>query len=176
MKLLTNVETTKLGLNHPTIGLVGLQLDEGEYHDVVVRPEGDVLRLEHGTDTKEGTLFVGKSYYNHKFLTVIPAQKIEPSGWEEKGMTREELAKRYNIPLIPLPEATMPLWQVADSAGCAEVAYWAVRLVGNQKAYVQDSGYKGRRDWKVRILSSDGTVETVTIAELRGRLAPQPTL
>lgn len=193
--MLTSAPDSKcLGANHSSIGLIG-NVQKGIYDDLIVIPEGKFLRIEKGDDKKEGVLFVGKSGYNHGFLTEIRGRKIpstltcgcsdefRKNGFRD-GLHNHEIAgavlidsmsdgtKEYRELPAPLPNAVAPAWQATDTAGCEEVAFWAVRLIGQQTAYVVQSGYKGRRDWEVRILKSDGTVETVSRDELLGRVRP----
>lgn len=185
-----------LGANHSSIGLRGTVATKGIHEDLLVIPEGKFLRIEKGNDLKEGVMFVGKSGYNHGFLTEIRGAKIpstetcgcsaefRKNGYRDGlhdheipgailiGTVYSDGVREYRELPAPLPNAVAPAWQATDTAGCEEVAFWAVRLIGQQTAYVVQSGYKGRRDWEVRILKSDGTVETVSRDELLGRVRP----
>lgn len=108
--------------------------------------------------------------HDHKIPGTVLVRSTE--GFGERCATYE-----YRAAAIELPNAVLAAdWEARDSAGADEVAYWAIRLKGSQTAYVIQSGYKGRRDWNVRILKADGSVEYVSRDELRGRVHRQRAL
>jgi len=149
LNLLVRVSTSKLGTNHLEIGIRSdLDLVPGTYNDVIARPAGAFVTLVAGRDEQPGCLFVGEAGWNARFLTELPSGSPLPGAIEQPG------------------------WAAADAAGAAEVYYYAVRVLPGQKAYVQSSGYKGRRGWKIAILSADGSVRVVTEDELRDELEP----
>lgn len=201
--LMSSPEEKKLGANHAPLGLCGLKLEPGMHDDIIVVPEGKFLRLKNGEDKEDGVLFVGRSYYNHSFLTQISGPKILSSDkcgcspkiqqngqreWHDHTISgaikidtlygsggKKDLYK-YREAALLLPNAAKASWEAGDGAGADEVTFWAVRLKGDQVAYVQQSSYKGRGGWGVRILKADGTVESVPLDELRGRVRPQKSL
>ena len=199
-------DVRRLGATHSEIGLNGIELFPGTYDDIIVRPEGNFLRIERGEkeSDKEGVLVIGKSYYNHKFLSEVRGPKVlrssdcgcspefiaecDKKGWRPdmhdhppkkgEGEVIDQLDDHYwyREMSIPLPNAVKPAWEVRDSAGADAVAFWAVRLVGDQVAYVQQSGYKGRGGWEIRIVRSDGTVKSLHPDELTGKVRPAKAL
>lgn len=200
LHLMSVPETVHLGANHPRIGIkTNEDVRLGLYDDLRARPAGNFLYLERGADSYPGCLFVGKAEWNAGFITKISRGFVSPDpgngkGWvsdparieklDQIGAIRtDEIVKsdgsrsiRFREPGGPtqLPDATASIaWTVSDSAGSKEVFFYAVRVLPGQVAYLQSSGYKGRRGWKITAFHADGSVEKMTPDEWRDRLAPQ---
>lgn len=193
INLLCSPTTSKLGANHPEIGIRG-DAKPGIHKNLRARPAGNFLYLEQGPPVGGGCLFVGRATWNARFLTEMKRNFVRPDpgcakGWvedpariaelraagaEETESTANGSRVRFREPggPIQLPGAiASPAWSASDSAGTKEVFYYAVRVKVGHTAYLQSSGYKGRRDWTITVLHSDGVVEKLALDEMRAVLA-----